>query len=300
MKRGTLLVGARLTGTTVRVQHGISCPDIGPVCALRDEPPQHHDQRFWIAELRLNAEYALLDWLAAELQFPLRLSNTTITYRRPDGTAFVPDQPDIHHRDETLLGIGDAWLTARLRTRVAALSLGGRVGISVPLGRTEENPFAAGRAGFEHQHVQFGTGTVDPILGFEFAYAWERVIARLYGQAQLTLWQSPKSYQAGSRFGGGGSAELKVVPTLLLGASAEVLTELPERWDGAVEQDGNVGRTDVLLGLSGAWLVAGATLTLSVRTPVYQHFIVTSADGGQLKYPAIVQLGFQRPFDLLH
>lgn len=151
-----------------------------------------------------------------------------------------------------------------------------------------------------HQHIQFGTGTIDPLLGFEFSYAWERVIARFYAQAQLTLWQNPKSFQAGSRFAGGVTVDFKVVPTLFLGASAESLTELPERWGGVVEQDGNVGRTDVLLGLTGAWLIAGNTLTFSVRTPVFQHFFVASTDGGQLKYPAIVQLGFQRPFDLLH
>ena len=287
-------------GTTVRVQHGIACPDIGPVCALRDEPPQHHDQRFWIAELRMQAEYAVTDWLGVELQFPLRLSSTSITYRDVDGNAFVPDQRDIHHRNETLFGVGDLWLSSRFRQRFGAFSFSGRLGLTVPLGRTELNPFAAGRAGFEHQHVQFGTGTFDPLLGLEAAYAWERVTARVYGQAQLTLSESAKSFQAGSRFGGGVAVDFKLIPSLQVGVTAETLTELPERWEGVVEQDGNVGRTDVLLGLSGAWTVGGSTLTLSLRVPVYQHFIDTSADGGQLKYPGIVQLAFQRPFDLLH
>ncbi len=287
-------------GTTVRVQHGISCPDIGPVCAVRDEPRQTHDQQFWIAELRLQAEYGFTDWLSAELQLPFRLSGTTIVYRSLDGTAFVPDHRDIHHRNETLVGLGDLWLSARFRQRFGAFSLAARAGLTLPLGRTEENPFAAGRAGLEHQHVQFGTGTVDPLLGLELSYAWERVTARLYGQAQLTLSVSPRSFQAGSRFGGGVAVDFTLLPVLQLGATAESLTELPERWNGVVEQDGNVGRTDVLLGLSASWTVGGATLSLSVRTPVYQHFIVTGADGGQLKYPAIVQLSFQRPFDLLH
>jgi hypothetical protein len=287
-------------GTTVRVEHGIACPDIGPVCALRDEPPQNHDQRFWIAELRVQAEYGVTDWLGVELQLPLRLSSTTITYRDLDGNAFVPDQPDIHHRNETVVGPGDLWLSGRFRQRFGAFSLSARAGLTVPLGRTEANPFAAGRAGFEHQHVQFGTGTVDPLLGLELAYAWERVAARVYGQAQLTVYESARSFQAGSRFGGGAAVDFSIIPSVQVGVTAESLTELPERWQGVVEQDGNVGRTDVLLGLSGAWTVAGSTLTLSLRVPVYQHFIVTSSDGGQLKYPGIVQLAFQRPFDLFH
>jgi hypothetical protein len=299
LKRGTLLVGARLMGTTVNVVHGIACPDIGPVCSLRDEPPQTHDQQFWIAELRLLAEYGLTDWLGVELQFPLRLTGTSIVYRDLAGAEFVPDDRDLHHRNETLVGPGDPWLSARFRQRFGAFSLSGRAGLSLPLGRTEANPFAAGREGLEHQHVQFGTGTVDPLVGLELSHAWERLSARVYGQAQLTLWENPKGYQAGSRFGGGLAVDFKLLPVLVLGVTAESLTELPERWAGVVEQDGNVGRTDVLVGVSGAWSVGGATLTLSVRTPVYQNFIVTSADGGQLRYPAIVQLSFQRPFELL-
>lgn len=285
-------------GTTVQVTHEAACPDIGPVCAERDEPPQIHDQRFWIAELRVLAEYAVTSWLAAELQLPVRLSATTIVFRRLDGTAFEPEYADIHHRNETLFGIGDPWLTARGRFRFGSLLLAPRLGLTVPLGRTETNPFALGRMGLTHQHVQFGTGTVTPILGLDASYQWERVLARAYGQAQLSLYEKDKGYQAGSRFAGGLAGDFTVVPTLKLGALAEVLAELPERWDGVIEQDGNVGRVDVLVGGTAAWTIENTTLTLSVRVPVFQHFIVSHHGAGQLRYPAIVMLGVQQRVEL--
>lgn len=293
MQQGSLLLGARLMGTTVNVVHEAHCPDIGPVCAERDEPPQIHDQQFWIAELRLLGEYALTDWLAVELQLPVRLSATSIVYRRLDGTAFVPEQPDIHHRDETLAGVGDPWLSARGRMAAGGFLFSGQLGLTLPLGRTENNPFALGRAGLAHQHTQFGTGTVDPLLGLEASRAFGPLTGRLFGLAQLSLYENAKGFQAGSRFTGGLGLDWRVLAPLQLGLTGEVMTELPERWDGRVEQDGNLGRTDVLLGAVVRWALGPTTLLLSARTPVYQHFIVATEEGGQLRYPAIVLLSVQ-------
>ena len=160
MKEGTLLLGARLMGTSVNVTHEASCPDLGPVCASRAEPPQVHDQRFLIAELRVFAELSVRDWLSFELQLPMRVSATTIVFRRLDGSAFTPEYGDIHHRDETLVGLGDPWLQARLHATWGIVSAAVSAGATLPVGRLEQNPFALGRAGLTHQHVQFGSGTL--------------------------------------------------------------------------------------------------------------------------------------------
>jgi hypothetical protein len=55
------------TLTSVNVVHATACPDIGPICATRDEPPQLHDQDFTLGELRLRAAYGIRDWLGVEL-----------------------------------------------------------------------------------------------------------------------------------------------------------------------------------------------------------------------------------------
>lgn len=289
-----------MQATTINVVHEAVCPDIGPVCAVRDEPPQVHDQQFYLGELRLVADYAVLDWLSAELQLPLRVSGTTITFRRLDGTPFEPEGGDIHHRNETLVGVGDPWLSARPTFRTGGFTLSGRLGLTLPLGRTEPNPFVLGRMGLQHQHVQFGTGTVDPLVGLQLSQRLgERVTPRLYGLAQLSLYQNRFGYQAGSRFLGGLAADVKVLEVLSLTATSEVLVELPERWDGRIEQDGNIGRVDVLVGAAVEWRVAGFTLSLSGRGPVFQYFFHESEDHGQLRFPLILSLGAERSFDLL-
>ncbi|HEY0882944.1 MAG TPA: hypothetical protein VGD87_15490, partial [Archangium sp.] len=298
--RGTLTLGARLQATTINVVHEAVCPDIGPICAVRDEPPQVHDQQFYLGELRLSADYAFFEWLSAELQVPLRLSGTTITFRRLDGTPFEPEGGDIHHRNETLFGVGDPWLSVKPSFRWKGFTAQGRVGLTLPLGRTEPNPFVLGRMGLQHQHVQFGTGTVNPLLGLQLAQRLgERVTPRLYGLAQLSLGQNQYGYQAGSRVLSGLAVDVQVHESLTLTATGDVLVELPERWDGVIEQDGNVGRVDVLVGAAVEWRVGGFTLSLAGRGPVYQYFFHESEDHGQLRFPFILSLGVERAFDLL-
>lgn len=290
-------MGARALGTSLNVTHEVVCPEIGPVCATRAEPPQIHDQRFAIGELRLFAELGLREWASLEVQLPVRVAATTITFRRLDGSAFTPEVPDLHHRDEVLVGLGDPWLQGRFRWRLGGLGGAVGMGLTLPLGRVEPNPFALGRAGVAHQHVQFGAGLVNPLASLELTYAWSRVTARFSGVAQLSLGENLYGYQAGSRFAVGAGVDVRLVDGLVAGVTLDSLTELPERWDGVVEQDGNLGRSDLLVGGQLGWSLGATTLTASVRVPVFQHFFVEG--DGQLKYPVIVTIGVQRRFDLV-
>lgn len=267
--------------------HPSECPDIGPICQLRDEPPQLHDQYFTIAELRATLEHGITDALGVEVQLPLRLSATTVSFTTLDGTPLTLDYENIHHRDETLFGLGDPWVTGRYAWRLGDVGLAARLGVTVPLGGTVENPFALGAQGQPHQHVQFGTGTVQPLLGLEASRTWGTWGTRLWGQAQLSLVENRFGYQSGNRFAAGVSAEGPVIGALRFMASADVVNEQPERWDGLVQQDGNLGRTDVLVGAGLSYPMGAVRLGLNLRVPVYQYII---GHHGQLTYPGILQL----------
>jgi hypothetical protein len=278
--------------------HPEHCPDIGPVCQQRDEPPQLHDQMFYVGELRGAFELGINDNFSFELQVPLRVSATTVVYRRLDGTPFEPDYGNIHHRNETLAGFADP--TASLRTiwSLGSLIVGGKAGLMLPIGKTEVNPFALGRAGLAHQHIQFGTGTVNPVLALDLAVPLRKYHLRAYGQTQLVLYENEKGFRAGHRFAAGVLGDGPIVGDLQGAIGVDVANEQPERWDGKVEQDGNLGRTDLLVGASLSYPVGKFRFTLGVKVPVYQHIIVSGEHGGgQLSYPAIVTLGVQRLFE---
>jgi hypothetical protein len=118
-----------------------------------------------------------------------------------------------------------------------------------------------------------------------------------YGQALVYVYENAKGYQAGNRYAAGLAADVEVVRPLRLGGAIDILNEQPERWGGFVQQDGNVGRTDLLAGGSIAYRVDDIALSLAVKVPVWQHFIASHGpDPGQLTYPAIVSVAVATAF----
>ncbi len=202
LSTGQVSASFNLTATTMNVVHSEHCPDIGPICDQRDEPGQLHDQNFYVGELRPIVEVAVTDTFGVEAQFPLRIIRTTVLFRRLDGTVFTPDYVNIHHRNETLVGFADPWLSGRGAWKLGDWGLVARAGLTLPLGRTEPNPFALGRAGQPHQHIQYGTGSVNPVLGIDVAKPLGRFHVSAYAQSMLFLYENGRGYRAGNRYTG--------------------------------------------------------------------------------------------------
>ncbi len=282
--------------TRLRVVHESHCPEIGPICAVRDEPPHLHDQVLYVSELRGIVDYGIDDRWGVEAQLPVQLTRTTIEYRHLDGVLFVPDYPGIHHRNETLFGIGDPWLRARRSFFGDPLLLSVKAGVSIPLGRTQPNPFALGDAGKAHQHIQFGTGTFDPLLAVELSGRFGDFDLQSYAQAQLVLYEGQRGFRAGNRYALGVQLGWRFFTEWSVGASFDAINESTERWDGEIQQDGNLGRTDLLLGGMIAWSLREYRVAISAKTPVYQHVTVTEEGPSQLTYPLLINVTVARVF----
>ncbi len=297
---GEVAVALNLSGTSRQVVHSEECPEIGPICDQRAEPAQLHDQQFYIAELRPMVTVGLSETYGVELQVPIRTVSTQIVFRRLDGTAFEPDYENIHHRDETLIGFADPWLLGLGTLSLGGVTLTGRAGVGLPVGSTEEDPFARGRAGLSHQHIQFGTGTFYPVFSLDVGFTIAPVRVSGYGQAIVFLYENSQDYFPGSRFMVGGAGELDLIVGLSAGLGFDIINEQPERWSGVVQQDGNVGRTDVLGGGHLSYRFGAVSTSLGLKVPLYQHFIETSPEHGgevgQLSYPAILNLAVQARF----
>ena len=298
--KGQLSLALSTTATQVRVVHESHCPEIGPICDQRPEPPQLHDQLFSLLDTRLVGEYGLTDRLGVALELPFKVNRTRIEYQHLDGTPFMPDYPNIHHRNETLVGLGDAWLLGRIALAFAEFAFIGKAGLSLPLGSTEENPFELGERGLEHQHVQFGTGTVDPVVIAEVTRRLgTRFAVGAHAQAKLVLYENEHGYRAGDRYGVGLQGRASITPDLALSVTTDVVGERPERWGGEILQDGNLGRTDVLLGVAATYRWGATLFALGVRVPIYQRIVQAGDEAAQLSYPAIVDLSAHLTFGLL-
>jgi len=227
--------------------------------------------------------------LGAEIQVPLRVVRDRIRYQDLARVPYLPPNPDTHHRNETLTGIADPQVLLCFGREWSPWTLAGRAGVSVPLGRTEPDPFALGRLGLRHQHVQFGSGTWDPIFGLAVGRRGGPGGLELGGMARLALAENDHGYRAGNRYG----LHLGASPRLGAGWSADVgLTlarEESEEWGGHVEDEGNLGRTDLFIALGGGRAIPPlGALSLSVQVP-----LASETTGDQVKIPVILSLAWR-------
>jgi thiol-disulfide isomerase/thioredoxin len=210
----------------------------------------------------------------------LRVHHSSIRYLGPDGQRVSIENPDVHHRNETLVGIGDPWLVGRAATAAGRFTLGGRFGVSLPLGRTEPDPFALGDMGQRHEHSQFGTGTFQPVVGIDAAIAVKSAQIQVFALSVQSLYANGYRYQAGDRYAGGVSvASALGLKRWRFRATLEGQKETAETWNGTTHRDeGNTGRVDVLTGVEASWWLTNDWLIgASYKLPVYTH-----VQGGQL------------------
>lgn len=255
-----------------------------------------HDQTIRTGEARLAAELGLSDWLGLGLILPYRFYNTSVRYLDPAGAQVDIENPFIHHHNETLTGIGDPWIYGRVARSIGRTTIGGRAGLTIPLGRTVPDPFVLGDMGLPHEHSQFGTGTLGIIAGVEAS----RSIGKVHLDASMltmqTFYANGHGYQSGDRyFASIGAASSFGTKRFRFRATIASAWETAESWSGVVHtDDGNIGRTDVLAGGSITWLATSDWyLGLDVRVPVYTHI-----EGGQLDALGFVGLNVGTHFHL--
>jgi thiol-disulfide isomerase/thioredoxin len=251
-----------------------------------------HDQDIGVREVRFDISVRISKRWSAWAAVGGRWANLAIVYRDATGAPVTILNPSLHHRTETVYGWIDTELGGELTLPVDSgrrrkFALRTRLGLSLPTGLTQEDPFVLGDKGLSHQHIQTGTGTFDPMLSVSAggvvkdwqwgASLWTRQI----------LYANSKGYQGGSRYAAGVSLG-RSITIVNLRASLDATHESAEIWGGTKHtDDGNLGRTDLLAGLTASVRVAPQlAMDVSVRVPVYTRVV-----GGQLEYPAIVGAG---------
>lgn len=293
---GDLRTGATLSGTYVHVVHSAGCPDQGDCDEVPVQPEYLHDQRMVPLELRLSFEYGLSDALGLELQLPIRAVIAGIEFTTPEGEPYEPLDPDVHHRNETIVGPSDPLLLGRASGLVEGYWLAARAGVSLPLGSTEEDPFELGDRGIRHQHVQLGSGTFDPVIAAEVSKSWQPWSLVWFALAQTALYENQYGYRAPFRVQSAVEGSLDAGPVLSLGAG--VFHEAAERWQGVVRQDGSLGRTELYASAGLGWSWLDLDWQLAARVPLLRHIVVGNEPVGEFSSPLAVQLGAQRVWDL--
>jgi hypothetical protein len=276
--------------------HLAECPDLGPACGSATPPvPYHHHVGLIMSETGLDAAYGLAPWLAVEGRLTLRVVDTTPTYRELDGTPkLVPD--DIHHHDRTIVGPSDPWLLMRFGAARGPVMVATRLGLSLPLGRTEPDPYALGAEGKWHEHTQLGTGTFVPIVGFGLSYRLDPVRLSAAALGLVSVYENAKGFRAPTRVFGGVRVSVPLLSgTLTPYATADLAHESTEAWQGIPGGlEGSNARTDLLAGAGVTWEFAPTwQIEANVRVRVAR---LTQA--AAFEYPGMVQVAVGKSFDL--
>lgn len=295
---GALRGDATLTGTTIHVVHTAGCEDVDACDEVPVQPLYLHDQRMTPIELRLAAEYAFSDAFGAELQLPFRTVVSRIRYETPSGEPYEPLDPGVHHRNETLFGVADGLLLGRLGGSFAGTWLAVRVGVSLPIGKTEPDPFALGDQGLAHQHIQLGNGTFEPALSVEAFRRFDGFGLQAFALWQAAVYDNRWGYRAPARVQGAVEGSLELVSKLSAGAGLGVYHEGAERWQGVVRQDGSLGRTELTASVSLDYTLGDTVFRAGARFPWYRRIVEGEEPLGEFSAPVVGYLGVSHTWDL--
>jgi len=296
MDKGRFRIGLSMLGSSLNASHGVEPEQAEPGVADADQPGRHIVD-IGMLEWDLDVQIGVHRRFAVEIQLPIRTTIIRASFEDRQGDS-LPGFQSIHHRDETIAGVGDVLLGGRiglvLPEDVPRWTLALRPGVSLPSGNIEPDPFELGERGDEHQHMFFGSGTVDPVLGLDTNLAFDKWALVGWAVGKAPLYANQYDYR-GSRVAVGGLGArsgfgLKRWSFLL---QPEVYFETPARWSGSAAR--NSGRTS-LLATAGVFARPSERVQvhLLAKIPYYTH-----SKGGQLRWPFVALLGFTYTFDVV-
>ncbi len=299
-QKGQLQLGLQWVGTYVRTEHDVDKEDFErdiKTGKLKDIQAYKHLVDVWLMNVDLNARLGITEWFSVALQMPLRLAKTSPQFEDAQG-GLLTGFTSIHHRDETLFGIGDVGLQSffrilqPLKHRGWLLEVG--IGLTFPAGGTEPNPDRLKKEGKEHQHIFFGSGTFDPTASLTVSYSLPLLRILGWSNVRASLYENTFGYRAGAKLTAGLGVStgfgLKTWTFLL---QAEVYYEAPSRWSGN-QDDENSGRTDLIPTIGVYWQpVSTLQLNLMAKFPITVQVI-----GAQLSIPMLVLFGVTYTFSL--
>ena len=161
----------------------------------------------------------------------------------------------------------------------------------MPFGCTEPNPFELGRPVSRTSISSFGTGTWDPLLSLAAGRDVGGGALSMTGLAHLVFYENSHGYQAGNRYNVNVTGSRPLFKALEVMAAFDVTRDEAERWDGRLEEEGNLGRTDVLLSFGASSPIGRiGTLSATVGLPAYSR-----VQGEQGEQPPVFTLSWSPP-----
>ena len=244
-------------------------------------PLHRHDVSLDYLRLELEVKYAFKDnWvLTLRAPYDIKDQNTEVSFIEPataEEKQAMLNNGYIHHRSETYRGISDLmllttyWKQALFREG-DSLSLS--LGTTLPTAKTEENPFKLGEKGLKHLHIQFGTGTFDPLLELNYRVpVTETLGLEAYALGRFPVYENSKTYQGPVESTLGVLLRYNLNNRISLHLNGTSYYQAFAYWDGERDINSGLVAMSSLFGISiEAW--KDTTLGIDLRTPLLQKLL---------------------------
>ncbi|MEO8382369.1 MAG: hypothetical protein ABI779_22095 [Acidobacteriota bacterium] len=234
-------------------------------------PLYRHQVSLDFTRVELGLQYTLSpQWdLLARIPWEQKAQHAGITFvdpATPDERTAMQRDVDLHHRSVTLRGPGDLMLLGRRRWSGLTLS----AGVTVPTGRTIDNPYLAGDRGEQHVHIQFGSGTVDPLLEASYTRpVREHVDAGAYFSTRYPLYENRRTFRAAPDATLGLHTSWRATERVRLRAEGAVFAQGYGEWDGVRDENTGLLATSISAGTTVRW--GSTALSVDVRYPLSQR-----------------------------
>lgn len=187
----------------------------------------------------------------------------------------------LHHDSQTLTGVSDfKFLVAHRKLGLFrdgdAFDIG--FGTSLPTGATENDPFKAADAALEHEHIQFGTGTFDPLLELRYtAPLASSVTLGTFLVGRFPFYESSKTYQGPREITAGLGFLYAFKPRWILRSTLTGYYQDFAHWDGV--RDINSGLWSLNSSAGATWITQGGLqVSGAIRFPVVQETLADEGD----------------------
>ena len=212
-------------------------------------PLHRHEVSLDFTRIQLGIRYFMRDTLALSLDLPYDIKNQEAEVdflggnQTPEDRDAILANRDIHHRTETYTGLSDFEFSVDYYPG-NLLHLGGKsvfsLGMSLPIGKIEEDPYRLGDAGKKHLHIQFGTGTFVPIIKFQHSIKFlSRLALHGFFTGRLPFYENGKAYRAPTELNYNCGVRYRISNSLALNTHYAGSYQHYGYWDG--KRDPNTG-----------------------------------------------------------
>ncbi|MBL4652949.1 MAG: hypothetical protein JKY53_08820 [Flavobacteriales bacterium] len=251
-----------------------------------DVPLHEHLVNLDFLRSEINLEYTFKTNWTAWLRVPYDIKKQTanINFIEPasqyEKDAMLRNR-DIHHRTETYSGVSDFRLLVSHRLN-GFLTKKGRldvaIGATLPFGKTEENPLAAAENGEKHLHIQFGSGTFNPLLELHYVVSLsDRISMGLYSINKVPFYENKKGFKAALETTSGLGLGYRVSDWFSVRGTLASFSQSQAKWNGVADPNSGLISFNSTINLSFR-LKKGLSITPGYRFPLSQRTLSNAGD----------------------